>query len=227
MVFVTLAIGEPYVSLARELASSLSSVGNEVIVLTSSPSAFSGSVISLKCPEDGTPIWHWKRHAVRAGLERSDEVIFIDSDYQLIPGASPIFIPPRQLPHGFFSDDRSTQIGSLWFDKSFLDLASRRFGVDWRLVNWWGCSLFAISDHGKGLGKRFVDFWDEFACWVRDTLMPEDLKSVKALPDCAAIAFAARAAEPKATIFERSDFFTPITKSFRHLRIKGWEATNH
>lgn len=221
MVFVTLAVGQPYLFLARDLLLGLAGAGNEVIAVTSSPCSFPNPIVSLKCPDDGAPIWHRKRFAVKAGLERSREVIFIDADYQLKADASPVYIGAGQLPNGFSSGERESRIGNLWFDKKFLDLATQRFHIDWRDVTWWGCSLFAVSDDGSGLGTKFVDGWDEWAHWAKSVLSPQDWMSNRALSDCAAMAFAARMAGTASLVFGQSRCFDPITVSYQHLRVTG------
>lgn len=221
MVFTTLAVGQQYEQLAKDLCCRLVGAGHEVVALTSTSSALPDTVIDVQCPDDGTPIWHWKRHAIREGLRRSDKVVFIDADYQPTPGTA--LAPLQNPPKGFSSADRVSPIGGLWFDKHFLDMASKEFGINWREVSWWGCSLWAITDDGHGLGQRFVDAWDRLAYWARDTFSREDANSVRALSDCAAMAFAASIAGPKATLSGRSRFFEPITAAFRHLRVRGWE----
>jgi hypothetical protein len=99
-------------------------------------------------------------------------------------------------------------------------MASARFGIDWTEVKWWGDHLFAVSDDGNGLGMKFVEFWDEFACWVRDDVRLEGPEFMLALSDGVAMGFAAKACG----VLPRVDgpYFEPLRSCFLHLCEGVW-----
>lgn len=225
MIFTTLSIGEGYDSLASSFLPHLARRGYEIVVSTRNPLRYSPPICPVLCPDDGTYIWHQKRHALRAALEKSGDVVFIDGDHRMYIGYEDR-IPVVFIPHpGLWSTFGSLFLCGLHLkhigyigqgeSKKLLEKASDRFGIDYRKVRWWGDHLFAISDGGTGLGKKFVDFWDEFACWVRDDVEFKSPELVLALSDGVAMGFAA--AHCGITPEDGHEFFNPIRACFQHL----------
>lgn len=219
-IIVTLATGKVYNELASRFLPHLANKGNEVLVCTDSPSFYPPNIQTVLCPQDGTHTWHHKRYAVREGLKRSGDVVFMDGDHRLFSQAEdrvPLLQPISG--HGFVTQDMVFPMGATGRDVAGLDLISKRFGIGWTEVMWWGCHLFAISDDGKGSCPRFLDFWDEYAIWLRDevTLDPGNALTFS---DSTAMGFAAKACgiTPRREV----EFFRPIISCFLHLHTGSW-----
>lgn len=231
MVITSLSVGRDYNLLTSRLLALLSTC-NEVVVSTSSPIDFPPKIPAVKCPEDGTPIWHRKRFAIRVGLERSRSVLFIDGDHRVYPYCESKVtpIPSISFP-GFVSRGimpvRSLHPNLKLFGQpplsKYLDKASSKFGIDWKNLWWWGDYLFAIVDtEDRTLGSKFVDFWDRFACWVRDEVVFENPGDELTLADGVAMAYAAAYCGIPPRV--EKPLFLPIINCFQHL-CKGYWRT--
>lgn len=232
MICTTLAIGKEYDDLASSFLSCLTSKGGRAIVSTSSPSSYKPPVESVQCPNDGTYIWHLKRHALRACAElgKGEDVIFMDADHRLYHQMYEAKVElPKLSRQGFFgctpvipiTGMLLSGIGILGADggsKEYLDLASAKFGIDWHETRWWGDHLFAISGN---LVERFVNFWDSFAEWVRDEVEFERPELHLALSDGVAMAFASYHC---GILPVRDDnLFDPLRRCFQHLGQGVWK----
>lgn len=228
VIVVTLAVGPKYVDLAVNLLRVLDQSGIATLVVTDDPRPFPERTIVIPYAPDGTHIWHAKRHAVRAGLERAQTAYFVDADYQPIEGtAEAVVLPP--LPPGATSLWPGQSLGTIRFrnvgslvDVQILSCPGTLDGLQaalhtppWREILWWGDELYAVSRDEGGAWLRFLEAWDEFA-----RHQPADVKDARRMfvaGDGVAMAFAAAAAgwTPR----EDYNAFVPIKRAFRHVRV--------
>jgi hypothetical protein len=227
----TLAVGPKYTTLGARLLQALDTAGNATLVVTDDPAPFPERTIKVPYTPDGSHIWHAKRHALRAGLERAQTVYFVDADYQLyedwvepIPPLAPLPVGATSMwPGEPLSAIRFRNIGSLVEAQRLacphlLDQLQRELGVpSWREILWWGDELYAIARDDTNAWRNFLDAWDHFAHYQPEGACTADMKRMFVAGDGVAMAFAAAAAGW--TPIARFDAFVPIRRAFYHVGV--------
>ena len=173
---VTLGTGPKYAALASNLLRRFAAAGNPVLVVTDMPDAFDAGTITIPYEPDGTHIWHAKRHAIAAGLERAWTAYFVDADFVPYTDCTAYPVPKlERMPMGvggcafkFRLEDVNFvgSIGHLADDPervAVLEAASEHFKLNWKDLFWWGDFLFYVSRDEGDAGQRFVRAWHEFA----------------------------------------------------------------
>lgn len=205
VVVATLAVGSEYVDLAAKFVPHLIRAGNSVLVVTDQPDAFTGlDATIVQHVLDGTHVWHAKRHAVRAALERANTVYFVDGDHRLYDGWDdrvPVLpaLPPGlgahrpPAPTGLLIPRLTMGAEHIAPGFAWLDRAAEQLNIaNWRDIPWWGDWIFTITrdtEDDSGVWFKFLAAWDRFAIWRRDNLPPHALIG----SDNIAMAFAAAA----------------------------------
>ena len=223
-IVVTLAVGRRYADMAAAFMGYLSHVGNAVLAVTDTPGAFSGTGVELLpyVPETAH-VWHGKRHAVRAGLERARTVYFMDADHVLAPGAE----APRlaALPPGPHSRIWRLPLAHIDFHKLgmadasiWIGFAAEVLGIEnWRQkLWWWGDSMWALAGGELDRCTRFCAAWDAFAAFVGETPPPHPFM----LGDGVALSFAAHLGGWGSDIHRTN--FDALEGAFEHAEIGGW-----
>ena len=171
-IVVSLATGSMYTTMASKVLHAFDAAENATLVVTDDPTLFPTNTVIIPYKPDGTHIWHAKRHAVQAGLERAYTVYYLDGDFVPFEG-----IPAPKLKRlapgidGFAPDSKLenlsfVSIGKLANDPerlTVLELASAHFKIDWRALPWWGDFMFYVSRDDSEAWRRFIQAWDEFA----------------------------------------------------------------
>jgi hypothetical protein len=192
---VTLAVGEAYAKWARDLLQALAIAGNAVLAVTDQPQVFTGTAIEVApyVPE-AAHVWHAKRQALTAGLERAHTVYFIDADHRAGDASGVLPRLPAGAAHTHLNRFPLGSIRFNWLTDGgnppipVLDEAAEHMGVpDWRPLPWWGDTLFAVSRDEGDAWRTFLAAWDRFATFTVGKTTPHPL----VLGDGAAMAFAA------------------------------------
>jgi hypothetical protein len=219
---VTLAVGQTYVEMAAAWQRALVQAGNAALAVTDRPEAFAGTgVETVTYAPEAAHIWHSKRRAIKAGLERARTVYFIDADHVLRNLQD--YIPKlRRLAPGAGAYSGIPLLGKLHFPtlpeaNTLLARAAAHMGVaDWRALRWWGDWLYTVSRDEAGAWKGFVPAWDRFVAFAADQAPMHPL----ILGDGVAMAFAAVACgwTPR--------FETPalleVVHALRHTGVGAW-----
>jgi hypothetical protein len=228
-IVVTLAAGRKYSEPAAAFLETLARAGNATLVVTDTPEVFPTGVETVPWQPEAAHIWHSKRHAVRAGLERAHTVYFMDSDHCLRPGARVSKLPALAPgAHARFWRSRLQRlqfpgIGALVDPPiaPWLDCAAVHLGVvDWRSsLWWWGDFLWALVRDEAGCWERFCPTWDRLVAWTEQNTPPHPL----ILGDGVAMAFAAHACGWSDTIHRST--FEGLTTAFVHQGSGAWRRT--
>jgi hypothetical protein len=221
-VVVTLAVGEAYAMWANDLLQALVAAGNAVLAVTDQPHVFNPTVETTPYVPEAAHVWHAKRQAIAAGLERAHTVYFVDADHRAGEGLS---VLPRLVPGAACVRWVRHSLGSIRFnwltDGSdppipVLDEAAAHLGIaDWRPLSWWGDTLFAVSRDGGTAWRAFLAAWDRFAAF---TVGKETSHSL-VLGDGVAMAFAAHLCGWAP--YEASAV-TALVRQLRHLACGSW-----
>ncbi len=228
-IVVTLATGPKYVDLGVRLLRALDDTGNATLVVTDDPAPFPERTIKIPYTPDGAHIWHAKRHAVRAGLERAQTVYFVDADYQ--PREDVTMVKLAALPGGLTSFWEDSPLGKIRFRNigslvdvqilergHILDLVQAELGAPpWRDLPWWGDNLYAISRDDAGAWMKFLDAWDRFARFRPAGLGAADTRRMFVTGDGIAMAFAAGVAGLKPVA--NPSALAPIKHAFSHANV--------
>lgn len=199
-IVVTLAAGAKYIEMAAALLRELDAVGNATLVVTDDPRPFPARTIIIPYTPDGCHIWHAKRHALRAGLERARTVYYIDADYRRSGARSVPRLTP--LPGGLAHPDYCSPLGELRFNYDaglLVDAQAVRPGVldqlqaelgtpPWREILWCGDDFYAVSRDDAGAWQKFLAALDHFAKF--QPVDVPDRRALFAFGDGIALAFA-------------------------------------
>lgn len=227
---VTLAVGPKYVELGARVLYTFDRSDIPTLVVTDDPRPFPERTIRIPYTSDGTHIWHAKRHAIRAGLERAQTVYFVDADYQPNEGwTEPIVL--SALPAGAASFWPGQALGTIRFRNvgslvdvqilscpNLLDRLQAELGVpSWREIVWWGDELYAVSRDPEDAWLKFLGAWDHFARYQPADLCAVDARRMFMAGDGVAMAFAAAAAGWTPVMNQAA--FVPIKRAFHHGRV--------
>jgi hypothetical protein len=221
---VTLAVGETYAKWACDLLQALAAAGNAVLVVTDQPQVFQGtSIEAVSYVPETAHVWHAKRQALAAGLERAHTVYFVDADHRArgVPmGALPRLpvgaahtrlnrFPLGAIRFNWLTDGGNPPIPAL-------DEAAEHMGVaDWRSLLWWGDTLFAVSRDEGDAWCAFLAAWDRFAAFAVGKATPHPL----VLGDGVAMAFAAHLC---GWAPHEASAVTELAESLAHLAHGSW-----
>jgi hypothetical protein len=229
-ILTTLAVGEKYAIWAAAFLREFVRAGNAALVVTDQPEAFLGIDLTIipYAPEAGS-IWHAKRYAIRAGLERAWTAYFLDADHQIRVGWEDRLPLLRRLPVGanaFFHLRPLLEIEFNYADgltimaqAQQLDLVAAHLGVgDWRSALWWGDWLFAVTRDEEDIAwRKFIETWDRFAQWSANKNGCPEL----AFGDGIAMAFSALACGWRPTT--QTPAFAPIVLACHHTMSGDWK----
>ena len=226
-IIVTLAVGPCYAKLAAATLRALAAAGNTTLAVTDTPRAFdsSGAEIVAYQPEVAH-VWHAKRQALRAGLERVRTVYCLDADHRLRENCRAPTLPRLALdgaatcssmfPLGVMNFHWTT--GVVGNAKALLDEAAKFMRVsDWRALPWWGDCLYAVTRDETPAWEQFLFAWDRFAAFT----VGKEPSHPLILGDGVAMAFAAHACgwAPR-----HEAALTPLARSFEHLAVGDWRG---
>jgi hypothetical protein len=227
-ILVTLAVGPAYAAMAAVWMQKFTAAGNAALAVTDKPEAFAGTgVETVAYTREAAHIWHAKRYALRAGLERASTVYFMDSDHRPRGG-----IPtPKldRLPPGAGAWSGGLPLAKIRFHRigaleqgacaAWLDRAAAHMNLgDWRSMRWWGDWLYTVSRDEVERWHEFCPTWDRFADFAGANSSPHPLVS----GDGVAMAFAAAACSwtPRSQIMG----LLPLRRAFVHLGTGGWRG---
>jgi hypothetical protein len=224
-IVVTLAVGPKYVELGAALLHALDRAGNATLVVTDDPAPFPERTIKIPYTPDGAHIWHAKRHAIRAGLERAQTVYFVDADYRMYTGWTETIPILQPLPIGATALWPIKPLGEItggFIDMKLLDcprlleaLQTELWTPDWQRISWWGDYLYAVARDETRAWQAFIEAWDRFVHYLPEGV-GADASYIKFVAgDGIAMAFAAAAVGWRPVA--RYDAFIPIRRAFRHV----------
>lgn len=217
-IVVTLALKPKYIAMAATMLRSFTLAGNATLVVTDDSSAFDPETTAIPYVSDGTNVFHAKRQAVRAGLERAHTVYFVDADFVPYQGLQAEVPKLKQLPAGIggfaldmqLSDLNFCSLGKLENSPTHLAVlqdASAHFHCNWRELIWCGDFLYYISRDEAGAWQKFMRAWDEFAHIYRNGFTSDGL----------ALAFATYACGWRPLSYPLA--LKPISRAFWHARV--------
>ncbi len=166
--FCTLALGERYHWMARDLIQDLAThaPGTKIVVYTDNPKFFQGMETVLAYPHRQIGVqhcYHDKRLAIAQGLQHFEAVTCIDVDARLtgsLPlldwadGVSGYYEPI--IPHVTkFTPERMPTIQRL----------AQKVSLDLNQATWIGESLFTVKLPAEK-GQEFCDFWGKLARYL-------------------------------------------------------------
>jgi hypothetical protein len=231
VLIVTLAVGPKYVESGANLMHVLDRLGNATLVVTDDPRPFPARTIIIPYTSEAAHIWHSKRHALRAGLERARTVYFVDADYQLQAGWNEVIPTLKPLPPGASSWWPKQTLGTIVFRNigpladaqrfacpELLDRIATCLGTSpWQPIPWWGDDLYAVARDDRDEWQQFLAAWDRFVVCVAAERDDSSAHRMFLTGDGIATAFAVAAVGWKP--WNLPDAFTPIKRAFYHVHV--------